>query len=337
MRGMRIAMAVSFLGGTAALGLAQQSDRIVVVLPQDAIPSIDRPEFEAVLKAKSFNNDELLIGIVGEHEQRAYSTWQLDRHEIVNDTFEGRAIAVTWCPLCGTGIVYARAVGARTLTFGVSGMLYRDALVMFDRETGTLWSQIDGRAIRGPLAGQVLQPLASVHATWKEWKTLYPDSLALRKHGQSRSSYEDYNREPSRLGIFGRRMKGSALPPKERILGIRYNGATTAFALKGVRQAVIVEAEVGGVPVVLAALGSNLPVVAFERRVQGRALHFARADAAEPALEDAETHSRWRASDGEAIDGPLKGERLTRVAAYPAFWFGWYGFFPESAVWRPSR
>ncbi len=96
MRVVRIAMIVSFLGGTAAFSIAQQSDRLVVVLPKDAIPSIDRPEFEAAPKAKSFDNNELMIGIVGEREQRAYSTWQLDRHEIVNDTFEGRPIAVTW-------------------------------------------------------------------------------------------------------------------------------------------------------------------------------------------------------------------------------------------------
>lgn len=233
--------------------------------------------------------------------------------------------------------MYARTVGARTLTFGVSGMLYRDALIMFDRETGTLWSQIDGRAVQGPLLGQVLQPVASMHATWKEWKALYPDSLVLKKRGESGSTYDDYNRDSSRLGIFGRRMKASALPPKERILGIRYNGAATAFTVKDVRQAVVVEDEVGGVPVVLAALGASLPVVAFERQVQGRTLHFARAEAAEPALEDAETHSRWQASDGQAIDGPLKGAKLTRVAAHAAFWFGWYGFFPESTIWRPSR
>jgi hypothetical protein len=98
-----------------------------------------------------------VIGVVGEHERRAYSTWQLDRHEIVNDTFEGRPIAVTWCPLCGTGIVYARNLGPRTLTFGVSGMLYRDALVMYDRETGTLWSRIDGRARHGKSGGPTIR------------------------------------------------------------------------------------------------------------------------------------------------------------------------------------
>lgn len=125
--------------------------------------------------------------------------------------------------------MYARTVAGRTLTFGVSGMLYRDALVMYDRETGTLWSQIDGRALKGPLVGQVLQPVPSIHATWKEWRTLYPESLILKKDGFYRSSYEEYNRDQSRLGIFGRRMNRSALPPKERILGIRYNDAATAF------------------------------------------------------------------------------------------------------------
>ncbi len=90
-----IAMTVAFLSASVALGFAQ-SDRLVVVLPRDAIASIDRPEFEAAANAKSLDKNELLIGIVGEHEQRAYSTWQLDRHEIVNDRLEGRPIAVTW-------------------------------------------------------------------------------------------------------------------------------------------------------------------------------------------------------------------------------------------------
>lgn len=95
-RVVRIAIVVWLLGGAAAVGGAQQPDRLIVVLPKDAIPSIDRPEFEAAPKAKFFGNNELMIGLVGEREQRAYSTWQLDRHEIVNDTFEGRPIAVTW-------------------------------------------------------------------------------------------------------------------------------------------------------------------------------------------------------------------------------------------------
>lgn len=88
-------MTVVGLGAVAAPVFAQ-TDQIVEVLARDAIPSIDRPEFLPAGKTKGLSRNELLIGIVGEREQRAYSTWQLDRHEIVNDTFEGRSIAVTW-------------------------------------------------------------------------------------------------------------------------------------------------------------------------------------------------------------------------------------------------
>lgn len=228
--------------------------------------------------------------------------------------------------------MYARTVGTRTLTFGVSGMLYRDALVMYDRETGTLWSHVDGWGIKGLLAGQALEALPAMHATWQEWKTLYPKSVVLKKQGEHESSYDDYNRDPSRIGIFGRRLTNSPLPPKERILGIRYHDAAMAFALKDVRDAGLVHADVGGVPIVLASLSPHLPIVAFERRVRDRVLTFARVH--EPTeLEDTETHSRWRISDGVAVEGPLKGEHLVRAAAYPAFWFGWQEFFPRSAVW----
>jgi hypothetical protein len=86
---------VLFGGSVGVLAVGQSDEQLHVVLPRDAIPSIDRPSFE-LANVKSLNDREPVIGVVGEHERRAYSTWQLDRHEIVNDTFEGRPLAVTW-------------------------------------------------------------------------------------------------------------------------------------------------------------------------------------------------------------------------------------------------
>jgi hypothetical protein len=232
--------------------------------------------------------------------------------------------------------VYAREVAGRTLTFGVSGMLYRDALVMFDRETRTLWSQVDGRAIRGPLAGFRLTALPSVHATWAEWLALYPQSLLLAKPGVFRTPYETYNRNPGQLGILGRRNLDKRLPGKERVLGITADGEAVAFPLARVRQARLVHAEVGSLPVVLAAPGPGLPVVVFDRRVRGRTLTF-RLDEAARTLRDVETGSTWRLSDGVATSGPLAGAALSRAVAYPAFWFGWRGFFPQTQVWGVDR
>jgi hypothetical protein len=229
--------------------------------------------------------------------------------------------------------VYAREVGAQVLTFGVSGMLFRDGLVMYDRETDTLWTQGDGRAMKGRLAGQKLEIVPSMHATWKEWKTLYPDSVVLKKRGETRSAYESYNRDTSKAGILGRRIRDRRLPSRERIVGVRSGNAATAFVEKDVREVRLVEAQVGALPVVLVASGSDMPVVAFDRRADGRTLSFRLSD--DPAvIVDTQTESRWSLAHGAALEGPLKGHKLERAPAYPAFWFGWHGYFPATEIWK---
>ena len=110
--------------------------------------------------------------------------------------------------------MYAREVEAQTLTFGVSGMLYKDALIMFDRETESLWTQVDGLGILGPLEGRQLRALPAIHATWKQWKTLYPESQVLSKNAITPSAYTAYNGNRD-LGILGRRNEDSRLGGKE--------------------------------------------------------------------------------------------------------------------------
>lgn len=231
--------------------------------------------------------------------------------------------------------MYAREVAARTLTFGVSGMLYKDGLVMYDRQTDTLWTQVDGRAVRGPLSGRQLEMVPAIHATWREWLALYPQSQVLRKGGEFRSSYDDYNRNPGRLGIMGRRNADARLPGKERILGIRVANAAMAFPLRAVRDARLAQAAVGGLPVLLVATAHDLPVLAYERRVGARELTFRLAPAGgQTVLRDVETDSTWEIATGRATAGAMAGAQLPRATAYPAFWFGWRGYFPATDVWE---
>lgn len=213
-------------------------------------------------------------------------------------------------------------------------MLFRDGLVMYDRETDTLWTQVDGKAVKGPLAGRRLEVVPSVHATWKQWKQLYPDSVVLKKRGIPRSSYEAYNRNPRQAGILGRRVRDKRLPPKERVIGVRTGEAATAFVEKDVRKAQLVQAQVGDLPVVLVAAGDDHPVVTFNRRASGRVLSFRLAEGMPAVMEDIETGSRWSLADGKAISGSLKGAQLERAPAYPAFWFGWLGYFPITELWK---
>ena len=124
-------------------------DPVVEVLPKDAIPAIDQPVFVDADQADFMRDDELIIGVASGGEAKAYSTWLLDGHEIVNDHIGSTPIAVTWCPLCFTGIVYIRSDGVREMTFGVSGRLWRENLVMYDRQTNSWWSQASGRSRAG--------------------------------------------------------------------------------------------------------------------------------------------------------------------------------------------
>lgn len=233
--------------------------------------------------------------------------------------------------------MYARQIAQRTLSFGVSGMLYKDGLVMYDRQTDTLWTHVDGRAVRGSLVGQRLEMVPSVHATWKEWRTLYPNSLVLKKgRGDFGSPYEDYNRDPSTIGVLGRRSPDRRLPPKERIIGVRAGNKEMVFPVKALREIRIVHAQVGDQPIVVIAAQRDLPVLVFDRRVGSRVLQFTLADANQrTTLRDETTGSTWDLATGRAVSGELAGQRLRRANSVPAFWFGWQSYFPFSELWLP--
>ena len=232
--------------------------------------------------------------------------------------------------------MYAREVGPQTLTFGVSGMLYKDALIMFDRETENLWTQVDGRSIEGSFEGHQLKVVPAIHATWKQWKRLYPESQVLRKGGRTPSAYAAYNRSGD-LGIFGRRNLDARLDGKTRILGVVNDGASIAFPVEDTRRAGLVQVDVGVQSIVLIATSESLPILAYDRTVAGRTLTFEVLDDEPLQVRDVETGTLWDIREGIGTAGPFAGQRLRRVAAHSAFWYGWRGYYPATDVWMPER
>jgi hypothetical protein len=128
---------------------------VVDVLPRDAIPSIDDPTFDSDFHGTS---EETVLVVETDGGALASPTRILQNHEVVNDS-GGDPFAVTWCPLCGSGVVYDRRVDGRMPTFGVSGKLADNDLVLSDRETGSEWKQSSGRCLAGPLSGTELSVL----------------------------------------------------------------------------------------------------------------------------------------------------------------------------------
>jgi hypothetical protein len=194
-----------------------------------------------------------VLGVAWQGEARAYPIAILDWHELVNDTLGGLPILVSYCPLCGTGIVFDRRIEGAVRRFGVSGLLYRSDLLMYDRETESLWSQISAEAVTGPSLGRRLALLRSRVERLGEWKRSHPETTVLsRETGYRR----DYTRSPyagyadsHRLAFpvdFDRRYH-----PKMPTLGLRIEGgAARAYpALEVVRAGGVVEEQFAGRPI----------------------------------------------------------------------------------------
>jgi len=155
---------------------------------KDGIPALSQPEFVAANKADIFmKDDDRVLGLARNGQVKAYPVKILNWHEIVNDTIGKQGVVVTFCPLCGTGMVFDGKINGKNLTFGVSGLLYQSDMLLYDRATDSLWSQIKGEAVTGPLMGARLKLLSSTQTTWAQWKKNHPETLVLsQKTGYKR-------------------------------------------------------------------------------------------------------------------------------------------------------
>ena len=164
---------------------------------RDCIPSIDRPEFLKTSDVDYLERDDIVLSLTHDNITRAYPTRILDQHEIVNDTFGETPVAISYCPLCGSGLAFIRVLDGEEFQLGVTGLLYNNDLIMYDRKTESLWQQITGKAIAGPRRGSVLQSLAVTMSLWEEWKAANPEAevLALPSKQQqySKKIYGDYD------------------------------------------------------------------------------------------------------------------------------------------------
>ncbi|MES9860025.1 MAG: DUF3179 domain-containing (seleno)protein, partial [Candidatus Thiodiazotropha sp. 4PDIVS1] len=115
--------------------------------PRDGIPAIDQPEFVSSDEADFLTPDDRILGVVRNGVAKAYPISILNWHEIVNDVFDDEPVVITFCPLCGTGMAFEAMIDRQTLTFGVSGLLYNSDVLLYDRHSESLWSQIMKQSI----------------------------------------------------------------------------------------------------------------------------------------------------------------------------------------------
>jgi hypothetical protein len=271
---------------------------------RDCVPVIDKPEFDSIEEANGWlKDDEVMLAYSNETEYRAYPKQIMNWHEVINDRVrlgdEEQMIVITYCPLCGSAVGFERKIVGKELSFGVSGKLKDSCLVMYDRETKSLWEQITGKAIVGEMRGEELKPVAINMLTYGEWKSQFPSGKVLSR----RTGYErDYERYP-----YG-----------------NYEQSEEVFypVEGGVDRTVHLKTEVYGVVV-------NGEAKAYTKEALERETEY------DGVLGDTIGEQRVRVSFDR---GEIRVENLSnkKEAVVPTrmFWFAWKAYYPQTELYQ---
>ncbi|MDR4492029.1 MAG: DUF3179 domain-containing protein [Candidatus Nitrosocosmicus sp.] len=310
--------------------------------PPDGIPSIDNPQFVSVENAESFMDDsDLVLGVDINGDIRGYPLQILVWHEIVNDIVGETPIAVTYCPLCFTNQIFNRTLlDGQTLELGTSGKLYNSNLVMYDRNTDSLWSQAMAQSIAGELSGTKLERIPFDLATWKDWKLIYPNSKMLSQDtGHARpygaDPYGDYYTNPDILFPVSNN-DDNRLGVKEIVIGLEEeeeNRISKAYKLKDIEELKIINDKLTENYAV--TLWSTYPYMVrlFDPSLDGKetllTFHY---DERKHVFIDNQTGSEWN-FEGKSTSGQLNGSSLSRLPFDQGFWFEWSTFHPDTKVY----
>jgi len=205
--------------------------------PRDGIPAIDNPQFVTAAQMQELGElepSDLVLGVSVNGIHKAYPIRILNWHEIVNDNFAEQPVVITFCPLCGSGMAFEAQLDGIDLDFGVSGLLYNSDVLLFDRQTQSLWSQIEKQSVTGNYQSRQLVDLAVQNTTWQRWREQYPDTQVLSfdtgyRRSYRRDPYAGY--ENSANTFFPVKFRAMGLHPKEKVLGLEHQGLAKAWPL----------------------------------------------------------------------------------------------------------
>jgi len=320
--------------------------------PRDVIVPLDDPAFETVASASQWLEASEPVGLVEfAGETRVYPLRILTFHEVVNDHVGDVPIAVTYCPLCNSAVAFERTVNGQVLRFGVSGLLRNSDLVMWDRQTESLWQQITGEGIVGELAGTQLAFVPMGIVAWEDAQASFPDATVLSR---DTGFAAPYGRNPY-VGYDQGQLGGAFLfegeiddryPAFERVVGVRVDGVNKAYPFSALTEKRVTNDVVASEPVVVvwgagdtasaldaSDLASGRRVgtgLAYLRTLGDQILTFVAGD--DDTFVDLETGTTWDLL-GRAVAGPLEGQQLTTAIHTNELWFAWSAFNPDAVVY----
>ena len=213
-----------------------------------------------------------------------------------------------------------------------------NALIMYDRQTRSLWSHFLSEGIEGEFKGVKLTNVPLVLTTWQEWRTSFPETKALLKGESSFDPYTSYYMRGD-AGVIGETNRDDRLYGKDLVLGMGFDDGAIAFPHTALREAEVVNTEINGEPVVVYYDSQTTTALAYSRKVDDNTLVFSLSteDDADGVskrwIVDDATGSKWLPLNGQAWEGELQGTRLAPVYAVNVFWFAWSDFYPETRIY----
>lgn len=270
--------------------------------PRDGIPSIDEPQFVDSDQAHFLHPSDRVLGVVFNGDTKAYPIKILNFHEIVNDSFGRHPVLVSYCPLCGTGMAFDALMNGQSYLFGVSGLLYNSDLLMYDRNSQSLWSQIEALAINGPMKGSRLQRIPLEHTTWQDWRSRYPATKVL---STQTGYWRDYGTSPypgystSEHVYFPVANADKRYHPKELVLGVEIDGQVKAY-----------------------------PFTELDKLDQGQN-HASSTQTLTDSINGKNYSIRY---DAEHRTAQLKNSAEEVIPTVIVYWFAWIAFHPKTDV-----
>jgi hypothetical protein len=308
---------------------------------KDGIPALTEPEFIPAGSADYLQEDDLVIGFVQGDDARAYPHSILDWHEIVNDRIGEADIAITYCPLTGTGIGWNREIDGQVTTFGVSGLLYNSNLIPYDRGTDSNWSQIRLDCVQGKLKGRQAETFPMLETTWSTWKQIYPETQVISANTGYNRNYGQYPygnyRSDNDLLLFPVSNEDDRIPSKERVLGIIGSGDVRVYRFEEFGDELgLLHDTLGGESVVIAGNRKDNFMLAFINDPgDGTRLSLHPVHDKYPVVMSDEEGNMWDVH-GRAVAGPRIDEQLGVLPSFMGYWFSFAAFYSELTIYGSS-
>ena len=299
---------------------------------------LNDPDWRASADADHMRPDDWTLGLYFHGKSWAIPSWIIKNHHVANLTLDGQPVAIAFCEKCSSGLALDPVANGRRLTFHVAGV-YNGSILISDYETKSYWTPFIGEALEGPLKGATMKHLQLIQCRWRDWLQVHPEGLVAYGAQNLRKGHGDYHTFGDDDAGFVRLLRkplDKRLRFNELVLGVTTGSEARAYPLSildalsdGDQKNVVVNDTLGSEDIVILHQRGSWLTTVFSRRLGEKTLQFVVEE--DGSFVDSIYHSRWN-YQGEALDNPIAGQRLTYITSRVEKWYIWPAYYPTTSI-----